>query len=72
MKQVSKAYLAANNYHIDHEVILDKPDAIQAIKESDINDDDHHNVETVFGSSNDTDDDDDEFDVEDMYVAPQM
>ena len=28
-------------------MLVDKPDIVESIKEEDINDDDHHNVETV-------------------------
>ena len=34
-------------YSIDHQVLLDKPDAIPALKESEIKDDDQHNIEDV-------------------------
>lgn len=53
---------------LEHEVLLDKPDAVEALKESEINDDDHHNVDTTKGQGEQNDDDDEE-EEGDSYVA---
>ena len=35
------------NSVLEHEVLLDQPDLVKSVKESEIIEDDHHNVETV-------------------------
>ncbi len=40
---------------LDHEVLIDKKDYIKSVKESDINDDDHHNVSESAADNDDAD-----------------
>ena len=47
MKQVT---CIVNLIFIAHEVLVEQPDIVQSIKESDIIEDDHHNVEDVYNS----------------------
>jgi len=51
---------------IDHEVLVEKPDAVKSIREADIVEDDHHNVETTKSNQEGggEDDDDMEYEVE--------
>ncbi len=42
---------------LEHQVLVEKPDLVEAIREQDIKDDDHHNVETVNGNGEQEDDD---------------
>ena len=41
-------------------MLVDKPDLVESIKEEDINDDDHHNVETVAKDGEESEFNDDE------------
>ena len=50
---------------VDHQILVEKPDAVKSVREQDIVEDDHHNVETTKSSNEASDDDDEEFDEED-------
>jgi hypothetical protein len=54
MKHVSKSRMSKG---LEHQVLVEKPDLVEAIREQDIKDDDHHNVETVNGNGEQEDDD---------------
>ena len=57
---------------IDHEVLVEKPDAVKSIREADIVEDDHHNVETTKSNQEGggEDDDDMEYEVEQYSAQP--
>ncbi len=68
MRQVSSFKINEDIFiWIGHEVLVDKPDVIKSIKEADINEDDHHNVETT--KNNSEGDSDDDYDIEDDYSS---
>ena len=66
-RQVSKVLCRCMFFLIvDHQILVEKPDAVKSVREQDIVEDDHHNVETTKSSNEASDDDDDEeFDEED-------
>jgi hypothetical protein len=59
MKQV--CIISVSLLLLDHEVLVEKPDAVKSIREQDIVEDDHHNVETTKDPSQE-DDNEEEFD----------
>ena len=67
-RQVSKVLRNDAWYFItivDHQILVEKPDAVKSVREQDIVEDDHHNVETTKSSNDARDDDEEEFDEED-------
>ena len=44
MRHVSET---SHDLRVEHQVLVDKPDLVKSIREQDIVEDDHHNVETI-------------------------
>ena len=42
---------------IEHQVLVERPDLVKSIREQDIVEDDHHNVETIDRGEGDEDED---------------
>jgi hypothetical protein len=49
---------ASRDLFLEHQVLVDKPDLVKSIREQDIVEDDHHNVETINRGDHADDDDD--------------